>query len=140
VARAPVSPGLVTPGVPIDAEPQATELPEHRGPLWLGVGRPRTGVRVDVVDVANLHVVPTAGTVHQPGRIGGLDPVRDVSSIVLAPALVERYPHHDAGMVMKMIEHALQLQLELAGGLGRARDLALAGADTLVTRWHVLPH
>src|SRR5262249_14967741 len=134
-----VAPGLVRPRVAVDAEAEPAELAEHRGPARFGVGGARTRVGMNVVHVADLHVIPAAGTIDQPARVPLLRPARQPRGVVLAPALVENDPHDDAGVVVPPVEHPSQLELELPGRLRRAGNLALAEADAFVAAGHVLP-
>ena len=97
----------------------------------------RTGIAVDVADVADPLVGPAAGVVDQAGRVVRLRPGGDALGVVLAPALVERHPHHDRGMGDQGVHDGLPFALELGvpgrQGFGRVRIALVEGAR------HVLP-
>ena len=123
----------------VDAETEAAELAEHRRPLRFRIRGAGAGIDVDVMHVADLHVVPAAGAVDQPARVVFLDPFGDAHGVELAPALVEDHPHDDARMIVPAVDHALELELELLGRFGVRLISPLTGATPRVAARHVLP-
>ena len=55
--------------------------------------------------VAAALVKPTAGMVGKSCGIRFSDKLRDAERIKLAPSLIERNPHADTGMVVKLADH-----------------------------------
>ena len=90
---------------------------------------------MDVAHVAHVGVRPPAGVVDQPAGILLPHCLHDARRIVLAPALVERHPHHDARMVATLVDQRVELRFEVLRGLGRARRAAAQHGAR-----HVLPH
>src|SRR5262249_33636925 len=132
-------PGFVRPGVTVDAKPEPAELTEHRRPVRFGIRCARPGINVNVMYIADLHIVPAARAIDQPARIILLDQAGETRGVELAPALVEDDPHDDARMVVQPVEHAPQFELELPGRFGGAGDLPLTGRYASIAAGHVLP-
>src|SRR5690606_35340868 len=114
-----VAPAAAGPGVADHRQGEAAVLAEHVGAGAGGLA----GVAGARIDVEVLHVavaavdraaaVDPAHVVDQAGRVPALDQVGDAGLVVLAPALVERHPHDDRRAAAVLVDHGLQLGLEL---------------------------
>ncbi len=84
---------------------------------------------MDALKIAGVLVEPAGGMVHQAGGVNGFEPGGDFAGVELAPAFVERHPHGNAGGVVEVLHHALQLGSE--GGavrrVGAAKAAELEG-------------
>ena len=129
------------PKVVLDRQAQAAELAQDAGAVLHRGEHAGAGVVVPVLHVARAAVLPAAGAVDQAAGVALHRPLDDLDGVVLAPALVEGDPDHDARVVVERGHNAVPL-VEPLGGRGGVPLAVLrpAGADALVQRGgHVLP-
>ena len=94
----------------LDAVDIAAELRQQRGTAELiGLEPVLLEIHVQAAHIAEALVVPAAGRVDRARLIYGLDDLHGRLAVKLAPALVERYPHGDARVVVERGDHVAQL-------------------------------
>src|SRR5206468_11963138 len=92
-----------------------------------------------VVDIANAPIGPTAGVIHEAGRVELSYQLHDARRVPLSPAFVVGHPHHATRMIATAFDEGLEFGLKFFGGFWRARDVRILAADVFVAARHVLP-
>ena len=131
---------FLPPGMTRNWKPQSAIFAQNSSPIRLVFGARRTRVAMNVIHVPNASISPTAGRIHQPGRVVAFNPAGDFFSLELSPSFIERHPHHNAGMIESRIDHGFQFRFKLNCRYFRTLNIRIIAADIFIAGWHVLPH
>ena len=92
----------------------AAELAQQHGtPQFILTVNVFLEVNVQALGLTDLLVVPAGGVVYRSCAVKVPDKLCDTGGVKLTPALVERYPHRDAGAVVELMQHLEKLNLVL---------------------------
>src|SRR5580658_17574 len=115
--------------MPFGDQTQSAKLAHHRGASGLGFQGGRAGIAMAIDNIARVRIDPTAGVIDQSRWVQRLETLGQTLRVILSPALIEKNPEDDGGMVVLVFYHVEQLNLEFT--------LSFRGG--VVAAGHVLP-
>src|SRR5699024_12878748 len=86
-----------------------SEFPQNSCAVFLGFRHIGSGITVDIVEITNAPICPSAGAVYKPGGIQAFCKISNCFCLELSPPLIEWHPCNNRTMIVELFYPIFEL-------------------------------